>query len=65
MKYAFKNCNNLTTIKCLSKRPPKLQDSTVFSIPNNITVKVPHGSLRKYISSGWNKFFENRIVEDE
>lgn len=57
--YAFYECGELDTVKCLGTVPPRMTGYECFSEDTyyNATLVVPHGSEEAYaISSGWELF---------
>jgi hypothetical protein len=55
-QYAFKDCNNLTTITCLANTPPDFYNILGFESKNCI-IKVPKESADVYLSKRpWNSF---------
>ena len=67
--YAFHNCYNLTTMTVLSETPPNLGYDSFSTVPKNIPVNVPIGTIEAYQNAyGWNEFtnyIENVVGVDE
>ncbi|MBR6929812.1 MAG: leucine-rich repeat domain-containing protein [Bacteroidales bacterium] len=55
--WAFASCDNFDSIKVLVQIPPELENNAFNSLPTNIAVEVPCGTLNAYQNaSGWSAF---------
>jgi len=62
----IRDCTGLTSIKSEAIQPPTTTQEAFFSVPANIPVYVPCGSLEAYkTASGWNKFTNIQCDENE
>lgn len=58
-QYAFIGCNGITSIECQSTTPPTMGTGAFNSVPADIPVTVPCGSISDYQNSHWGDFFTN------